>query len=85
MNASVKVIAKAIGLDSSLIINLHAWSSSSSGSSSSITSTASSTAGSTGPVDVLITPSGVGVIVFPLAIVLSLGPPKPCLCQRCDA
>ena len=55
-----------------------------SGNSSSTTSTSSAGA-SLQICDVLITPSGVGVIAFPLTIVLSLGPPKTSLCQRCDA
>jgi len=56
-------------------------------SSASAATIASSSVGvaSAGPVDVLMIPSGTGVIVFPLTIVLSLGPPKPFLCQRCDA
>ena len=61
---------------------------SSSVASGNTSSTASSTVdgvASAGPVDVLMIPSGTGVIVFPLTIVLSLGPPKPFLCQRCDA
>ena len=55
------------------------------GISSSIASSTTDSVASAGPVDVLIIPSGTGVIVFPLTIVLSLGPPKPFLCQRCDA
>ena len=61
---------------------------SSSVASGNTSSTASSTVdgvASAGPVDVLMIPSGTGVIVFPLTIVLSLGPPKPCLLKRCDA
>ena len=69
---------------SSAIYADHAWSSSSS-TASSIASSTTDSVGSAGPVDVLMIPSGTGVIVFPLTIVLSLGPPKPSLCQRCDA
>jgi hypothetical protein len=35
--------------------------------------------------DVVMIPSGTAIIVSPLTIALSLGPPKPSLCQRCDA
>lgn len=56
-----------------------------SGNTSSTTSSTVDGVASAGPVDVLMIPSGTGVIVFPLTIVLSLGPPKPFLCQRCDA
>ena len=61
------------------------YSSTASSASASTIAASSSALGSTGPVDVLMIPSGTGVIVFPLTIVLSLGPPKPFLFQRCDA
>ncbi len=63
----------------------HAWSASSSGNCSS-TASSTTSVGSSVQVSVLvISPCGVGIIVSPLTIALSLGPPKPFLCQRCDA
>ena len=56
-----------------------------SGSTSSTASSTASTAGSTGPVDVLMIPSGTGVIVFPLTIDLKAGLPSSFLLKRCDA
>ena len=63
----------------------HAWSSSSSGDTSSTGAVTSSTTSGTKISDVVMMPSGTAIIVSPLTIVLSLGPPKPYLCQRCDA
>ena len=82
--STLEMVGRVLFTGPGAIQTNHAWSRSSSGSSSSITSTTS--AGSSVQVSVLvISPCGVGIIVSPLTIALSLGPPKPFLCQRCDA